>query len=133
MAADVAVPAKPHVLVVDDYADAAELLAEALSFAGYPVSTAGDGLAALEAFEGKGDAAPAAAFIDIGMPGMNGYEVAGALRKLPGGSALYLVALTGHSGEAERRRSVEAGFDLHLVKPVDLAEVAQLLEQRFKS
>jgi CheY-like chemotaxis protein len=119
---------KPRVLVVDDYADAADLLAEALSFAGYAVSTANDGISALElaAREPHG-----AAFIDIGMPGMDGYEVARHLRAQPTGPDMYLVALTGHSGDVEKRRSAEAGFDLHLVKPVDVMRVATLLEKRF--
>jgi CheY-like chemotaxis protein len=119
---------KPRVLVVDDYADAADLLTEALSFAGYEVSKANDGPSAitLAAREAHG-----AAFIDIGMPEMDGYEVARHLRALPSGSDMYLVALTGHSGDAEKRRSAEAGFDLHLVKPVDVTRVATLLEKRF--
>lgn len=119
---------KPRVLVVDDYADAAELLAEALSMAGYQVSTVNDGVAAIElaAREPRG-----AAFVDIGMPGMDGYEVARQLRAQPSGRDMYLVALTGHSGDAEKRRSAEAGFDLHLVKPVDVTSVATLLEKRF--
>jgi CheY-like chemotaxis protein len=119
---------KPRVLVVDDYADAADLLAEALSFAGYQVSTVNDGVAAIElaAREPHG-----AAFVDIGMPGMDGYEVARQLRAQPSGRDMYLVALTGHSGDAEKRRSAEAGFDLHLVKPVDVTSVATLLEKRF--
>jgi CheY-like chemotaxis protein len=119
---------KPRVLVVDDYADAADLLAEALSFAGYPVSTANDGPAAIElaAREPHG-----AAFVDIGMPDMDGYEVARRLRAQPAGRYMYLVALTGHSGDAEKRRSAEAGFDLHLVKPVDVTSVATLLDRRF--
>jgi CheY-like chemotaxis protein len=128
MGAESRARAKPRVLVVDDYADAAELLAEALSFAGYDVSTANGGLSAIEVFESS---PPDAAFVDIGMPDMDGYELARRLRASPSGADLYLVALTGHSGEAERRRSVEAGFDLHLVKPVDLTKVADLLRKRF--
>ncbi|HEX3595333.1 MAG TPA: response regulator [Polyangiaceae bacterium] len=127
MTRDIATPVKLRVLIVDDYADAADLLAEALSFAGYEVRTANDGPAALEIFEQE---SPAAAFIDIGMPGMDGYEVARKLREGPGASA-FLVALTGRSGDAERLRSVAAGFDLHLVKPVDLSKVAALLEEKF--
>jgi CheY-like chemotaxis protein len=128
MSPENASPARPRVLIVDDYADAADLLAEALSFAGYEVRTANDGPAAIEIFERE---SPAAAFIDIGMPGMDGYEVARKLRTRPNGAKAYLVALTGHSGETDRRRSVDAGFDLHLVKPVDLTKVATLLEERF--
>ena len=119
---------KPRVLVVDDYADAADLLTEALSFAGYQVSTANDGNTALELVNREPHGA---AFIDIGMPDMDGYELARRLRALPSGAGMFLVALTGHSGEAERRRSVEAGFDLHLVKPVDVTRVGAVLEKRF--
>jgi CheY-like chemotaxis protein len=121
---------KRRVLVVDDYTDAADLLAEALSFAGYEVSTANDGLAAIELAAREPHSA---AFVDIGMPGMDGYEVARQLRLQPSGRDMYLVALTGHSGEAEKRRSAQAGFDLHLVKPVDIASVATLLEKRFSA
>lgn len=119
---------KPRVLVVDDYADAADLLAEALSFAGYEVSTANDGPAAIELAAQRPHGA---AFVDIGMPDMDGYEVARQLRAQPSGRDMYLVALTGHSGDTEKRRSAEAGFDLHLVKPVDVTSVATLLEKRF--
>lgn len=119
---------RPRVLIVDDYADAADLLAEALSFAGYEVSTANDGPSALSL---AAEQSFGAAFIDIGMPSMDGYEVARRMRAEPSGREMYLVALTGHSGDAERKRSAEAGFDLHLVKPVDVTSLSKLLDTRF--
>jgi two-component system CheB/CheR fusion protein len=116
-----------RVLIVDDYADAAELMAEALGFAGYEVETAGTGLGALEVAESK---ELAAAFIDIGLPDLDGYEVARRLRALPSGKKAFLIALTGRGSESDRRRSTEAGFDLHLVKPVDLRSVTALLAKQ---
>jgi len=121
---------KPRVLVVDDYPDAADLLAEALSLGGYEVATAHDGPAAIELADRD---THVAAFIDIGMPGMDGYEVARRLRARPSCSGMYLVALTGHSGDTEKRRSSDAGFDAHLVKPVDVASVTALLDKRLRA
>jgi CheY-like chemotaxis protein len=74
---------------------------------------------------------PAVVFLDIGMPGMNGYETAVLLRALPGAQARMLVALTGWGSEADQARSLAAGFDLHLTKPVDIDKVQQLLAARF--
>src|SRR5262249_43835658 len=95
------------VLVVDDYADASGLLAEALTVGGFDVLTANDGYSAVD-LAGRHPAA--AAFIDIGMPDLDGYEVARRLRALPNGKNLFLVALTGHSREIDRVRSADAGF-----------------------
>ena len=119
---------RPRVLIVDDYADAADLLAEALAFAGYEVSTANDGPSALALLE---EVPFGAAFIDIGMPSMDGYEVARRMRGSAVGAGMYLVALTGHSGDADKKRSADAGFDLHLVKPVDVTSLSKLLDSRF--
>src|SRR4051794_27663363 len=104
-------PGQVRVLVVDDYPDAAELLADALVATGYDVLTATDGLRAIELAQ---EHAPAAAFIDIGMPNMDGYEVARRFRALPSGPEMFLVALTGHSSEADKRCALQAGFDMHL-------------------
>jgi CheY-like chemotaxis protein len=117
-----------RVLVVDDYPDAAELLTDALMATGYDVLTATDGLRAVELVEEHG---PAAAFIDIGMPNMDGYEVARRLRALAFGPEMFLVALTGHCSDADKRRSLQAGFDMHLVKPIDVRQIASVLTKRF--
>ena len=104
------------VLVVDDNQDAAELIAEALAAAGHQVRTAFDGPAALaisEAFD------PDVVFLDIGLPVMDGYEVARRMRALDG-KRMTLVAITGYGQEADRQRALAAGFDSHLVKPVSL-------------
>ncbi len=113
-----------RVLVVDDNRDAAEMLAEALDALGYRTTVAHDGAEALRAVE---EAAPDVALLDIGLPVMDGYELAGRLRGGPGGSAIKLVAVTGYGQESDRRRATAAGFDAHLVKPVQLDMVAELI------
>ncbi|MES1244278.1 MAG: ATP-binding protein [Acidobacteriota bacterium] len=122
-------PSARRVLIVDDNRDAAESLALLLQFSGYDVQTVHDGLSALRAID---DYRPAVALLDIGMPGMDGYEVARRVREKPELQDIVLVALTGWGQEEDRRRSTQAGFDRHLVKPVDpevlqglLASVAQ--------
>ena len=103
------------VLVVDDNQDAAELIAEALAAAGHEVRTAFDGPAALaisESFD------PDVVFLDIGLPVMDGYEVARRLRAQD--RKMTLVAITGYGQEADRKRAMAAGFDSHLVKPVPI-------------
>jgi CheY-like chemotaxis protein/anti-sigma regulatory factor (Ser/Thr protein kinase) len=112
-----------RILVVDDNRDSADMLSVVLGLAGHDVLTAYDGAGALEkaaAFN------PNVVLMDIGMPGLNGYEVARRLRERHG-NALRLVALTGWGQDADRRRSREAGFDAHLVKPVDLERIDDLL------
>jgi signal transduction histidine kinase len=113
------------VLVVDDNVDAAELLAEALETLGFSATAYHDGPSALAAVEAD---APHAALVDIGMPGMDGYELARALRKRPDGGSYFLVALTGFGQHRDRDKAIEAGFDVHMVKPVDLDQVARVLE-----
>jgi signal transduction histidine kinase/DNA-binding response OmpR family regulator len=106
-----------RILLVDDNVDGAASLAMLLRELGHEVEVAHDGAAALEAV---GDFEPEVVLLDIGLPGMDGYEVARRLRRQPGLKDLPLVALTGYGQEEDRRRSREAGFDLHLVKPLDL-------------
>jgi CheY-like chemotaxis protein len=113
-----------RVLVVDDNVDAAELLGEVLELDGHQVSVVHDGRAALERME---TFAPEVVFLDIGLPGLDGYEVARRLRRRPGGAAVRLVALTGYGQASDRQRSREAGFDTHLVKPVELDTVRALV------
>jgi CheY-like chemotaxis protein len=112
------------VLVVDDNRDSADSMALLLGASGHDVRTAQDGTSALAiAPEYK----PDVVLLDIGLPGMNGYTVAERLRALPGGGNIVLIAMTGYGQEDDRRRSREAGFDHHLVKPVDFDVLAGIL------
>jgi signal transduction histidine kinase/DNA-binding response OmpR family regulator len=116
-------PAMP-VLIVDDNADAADTLQLVLEHLGLDPVLARDGPQALEAFA----AAPASVvLLDIGMPGMDGYEVARRIRGLPGGREATLVALTGWGQESDRRLAVEAGIDHHFTKPADPRTLESLL------
>jgi PAS domain S-box-containing protein len=115
-----------RVLIVDDNIDGAESLSLLLSMLGHETRTAHDGPQALVA---AGQFLPDIAFLDIGMPGMSGYEVARALRAEPRLQKVVLVALTGWGSEADKRRSWEAGFDFHLTKPVAVEQVEALLAQ----
>ena len=113
-----------RILVVDDNADGAETFAMLLELAGHQTRFAGSGPVALElarAFE------PEVVFLDIGLPGMDGYEVARRLRAEPTTVGTMLVAVTGWGSEQDERRCLEAGFDAHLVKPVAPAVVAEVL------
>jgi PAS domain S-box-containing protein len=113
-----------RVLIVDDSEDSAESLAMLLQMAGHDTHRAHDGFAAIEA---AGRLHPDAVLLDIGLPGLNGYEVCSRIRKEPWGKELMLVALTGWGQEEDRQRSREAGFDAHLVKPVDHQVLLKLL------
>ncbi|HUP06055.1 MAG TPA: ATP-binding protein [Caldimonas sp.] len=113
-----------RVLVVDDNVDAAMALAAMLELDGHHVRTAFDGVSALELAERFG---PEVALLDIGMPGMDGCELARRLAARPWAGRLVLVAITGWGQDGDRRRSAEAGFAHHLVKPVDPPELAALL------
>jgi CheY-like chemotaxis protein len=95
-----------------------------LQFEGHDVHTAFDGEAALRSAERL---LPDVALIDIGMPKANGYEVAQRIREESWGDRIYLVALTGWGQEADRQRAKEAGFDLHLLKPVSPEAIEELL------
>ena len=111
-------------LVVDDNKDAAESLAMLLRTAGAEIHVAHDGPAALAEFERT---EPHVVLLDIGMPDMDGCEVARRLREVARPDRVTLVALTGWGQDEDRRRVREAGFDHHLVKPVDLASLQTLL------
>jgi signal transduction histidine kinase len=116
---------KRRLLIVDDNVDAATSLSFLLERLGHDVSTAYDGLEAVQA---------AAAFrsdivlLDIGLPKMNGYEAAREIRRQPGGNNVILIALTGWGHEEDKRRAVEAGFDHHITKPVDVRALGRFLE-----
>jgi CheY-like chemotaxis protein len=118
-------PARTYrILVVDDNRDAATSLATLLQMTGHESFTAFDGPAALEAMERH---CPDVALLDIGLPGVSGYEVCRRARAQPWGSDITFIALTGWGQTEDRRRTQEAGFDSHLVKPVEFAAlVAQL-------
>jgi len=113
-----------RILVVDDNQDAASSLGMLLRAFGADVVVAHSGPQALERF---GEAAPDVVLLDIGMPGMDGYEVARRMRSAAAGRRARLIALTGWGQEGDRRRAVEAGFDHHLVKPVDAESLHALL------
>ena len=117
-------PASHRILVVDDNEDAAETLSEMLRLMGHTVETAHDGAAALKAAAAF---KPAAVLLDIGLPGMSGYEVAGKLRDELGLTDAVLVALTGYGQEEDHARSRAAGFAHHLVKPAALADITRIL------
>jgi CheY-like chemotaxis protein len=95
-----------------------------LSILGYETRTACDGLAGLEAIS---QFRPEVALLDIGMPKMNGYEVAQRIRQQPGGDEIALIAVTGWGQTEDKQRTLAAGFDHHLVKPVDPTALAKLL------
>jgi signal transduction histidine kinase len=111
-------------LVVDDNVDAAQSLAMLLTLEGHQVEVAHDGPAALAAAESF---KPDVVLLDIGLPGMSGLEVGQRLREQRGRDGLLLIAMTGFGQEDDRRRSLEAGFDCHLVKPVNTPDLLRLL------
>jgi PAS domain S-box-containing protein len=119
-----AASAKRRVLIVDDNRDAASSLAMLLDLVGCDVSVAFGGAEALDAFDHFN---PEIVLLDIGMPGMDGYEVARRLRADPRGKSILLVAVTGWGQAEDKRRAAEAGFDEHLTKPVDPSLLATLL------
>jgi signal transduction histidine kinase/CheY-like chemotaxis protein len=115
-----------RVLVADDNADSAETLAMVLRSRGHEVDVVGDGHAAVEAVR---TLAPEIALLDIGMPRLDGYEAAARIRRAPWGDRTFLVALTGFGQEQDQRRAHEAGFDVHLTKPVDPDALATLVSR----
>uniref|UniRef100_UPI002587D52F hybrid sensor histidine kinase/response regulator n=1 Tax=uncultured Massilia sp. TaxID=169973 RepID=UPI002587D52F len=124
-AANAAAPgAGLRVLVVDDNRDAAETLSALLAHAGHSAPVANDGHQALRM---QASFQPQVVFLDLGMPGMSGYEVASAIRRDPRHAGVRLVALTGWGGEADRARTLEAGFDRHLTKPATMDAIEAVL------
>ncbi|HEV7606719.1 MAG TPA: response regulator [Steroidobacteraceae bacterium] len=116
-----------RVLVVDDNHDAAESLAMLLELENYSVQVAFDGPTALDVFE---TFKPDIALLDIGMPGMDGYELARRIRATCCGREVALVALTGWGQADDKKRAAETGFDEHLTKPVDPDLLARVLAVR---
>ena len=109
-----------RILVVDDNVDAADSLVMLLKFSGYSVAaahTAEAGLALAQTFQ------PHFILLDLGLPAMGGYEVARRIRSLPASTGLRIFAVTGYDHEDDKRRTADAGFDAHLVKPINFDEL----------
>jgi two-component system CheB/CheR fusion protein len=119
------VPAR-HILLVEDNVDVADSLFFLLTTVGHKVRVVHEGAAALEAVRSS---RPDVVLLDIGLPGLSGYEIARHLRRDPETAQLRLIALSGYGGDGDRRRSQAAGFDHHLVKPVTLEELEALLSE----
>lgn len=116
---------RKRLLIVEDNLDVAQMLSEVLQIYGYITVVAHDGIAALELARSF---RPDVALVDIGLPLMDGYQLARRFRQLPELRATRLFAVTGYGQLSDRLRSAEAGFDRHLVKPVDLEELRRLIE-----
>jgi CheY-like chemotaxis protein len=119
-------PRPTRVLIADDNVDAAEMLSMFVSMKGATAYTAYDGLAAVRIGL---DVQPDVILLDIGMPGIDGYEACRQLRADPRSAGAFIVALTGWGQEQDIKRAEEAGFDAHLTKPADLDALEQLLAQ----
>jgi signal transduction histidine kinase/two-component SAPR family response regulator len=117
-----------RILVVDDNFDSAESMAMMLTLSGHEVATAHDGM---EAVKLAGEFQPDVAFLDLGMPKLDGYEAARSIRQQSWGKQIVLVALTGWGQQEDKRRSREAGFDAHLVKPIDFGVLEELVASGF--
>ncbi|XYJ08913.1 response regulator [Telluria sp. B2] len=111
---------RPTVLLIEDNEDGREMMATMLDVYGYPVLQSADGLDGVALATSR---LPKVALVDIGLPGIDGYEVARRLRANPETRAMRLIALTGYGLADDQRRVLEAGFDMHLVKPVDIAQL----------
>lgn len=116
---------RKKILVVDDNVDAADTLQALLGMDGFDVTTAHDGLAAVAAAKAG---SPDIIVMDIGMPGMDGYDAARMIRQEPGAEKILLIALTGWGESTDKNRASQAGFDHHLVKPVDYEMLIKCLQ-----
>jgi two-component system OmpR family response regulator len=117
-----------RILLVDDSVDAAEAMSMLLETLGHEVRTMHDGPSALAMVD---DFAPDVVILDIGLPGMNGYELAREMRARPNTKTALMIALTGYGGESDRQKAREAGFDHHLVKPVSFAAIETVIANSF--
>jgi CheY-like chemotaxis protein len=113
-----------RVLVVDDHEDGATSMCRLLRVLGYEARQASDGLAGVEV---AAEFRPNAVLLDIGMPKLNGYDVARRLRAEPWGKKILIVAVTGWGQESDKQRAMESGFDHHLTKPVALTDLTRVL------
>jgi len=120
------VPAGAMIVVVEDNNDSREMLCELLQLSGYQCRTAANGAAALKLIE---EVHPDIAILDVGLPEMNGYELARRVREFRRKGDLCLIALTGYGQPSDRALSAEAGFDAHLVKPIQVEQLLKLLER----
>src|SRR4026209_1718335 len=109
-----------RILIVDDYPESAKTLAMLLKLRGFATRTAADGVEAVEAAE---QFRPDVALLDLGLPKADGFEACRRIRRRWGGKAIRVFALTGRDRDEDRKRSTEAGFNGHLVKPIDLADL----------
>jgi CheY-like chemotaxis protein len=116
-----------RILIVDDEEDACLTLAEILASLGHEVKTAHDGQRALVL---AGEFRPEVVLLDIGLPGLDGYEVARRLREQPAMGGALLIALTGYTRENDRKNAERAGFDQHLAKPIKIAALTAFLASR---
>jgi CheY-like chemotaxis protein len=114
------------VLLIEDNDDGREMMATMLSACGYPIRHAADGVQGVAV---AGDWRPDVALVDIGLPGIDGYEVARRLREDSATRHIRLIALTGYGLPDDQQRVLEAGFDLHLVKPVDIEHLLAAIGQ----
>jgi signal transduction histidine kinase/CheY-like chemotaxis protein len=127
IASGIKAPADTNILVVDDNQDACETLGALFEAEGYRVSRAYDGYQAVEVAKA---AQPAIVVLDIGLPGIDGYEAARRIRDLPGGRDMLMIALTGWGQANDKKLAMEAGFDRHLVKPVDYELLKRCIAER---
>ncbi|MGN6546044.1 MAG: hybrid sensor histidine kinase/response regulator [Aureliella sp.] len=123
---ELSVPSQRRILVVDDNRDSANTLAMLLRMTGNETRTVHDGV---EAVRAASEFRPDLVVLDIGLPRLNGYEVAQLIRQAPWGQRMVLVALTGWGQEEDRKKSKAAGFDAHLVKPLELAALTKLMAE----
>jgi CheY-like chemotaxis protein/anti-sigma regulatory factor (Ser/Thr protein kinase) len=114
-----------RILVVDDNQDGAEMLRDCLEDLGHEVRVAFDGPGALEVATAF---LPAVVFLDVGLPGLSGYEVARRLRQLSGWDRVPIVAVTGYARDSDRALALEAGFSSHMAKPIDIARLRPLID-----
>jgi two-component system CheB/CheR fusion protein len=119
--------AQMRILIVEDNANAREMLQAVLELDGHEVAVAESGTRGLEMIEFQ---RPEVALVDIGLPGLDGYQVARAVRRNPENDSVFLVALTGYGQPDDRRQALDAGFDAHLVKPVDMEKLDDVFAQR---
>jgi CheY-like chemotaxis protein len=117
---------KRRILLIEDSEDVREMLKDFLEELGHEVAVAANGL---EGVEKLLQLKPDIALVDVGLPGIDGYEVARRIRFQPEGERLYLVALTGYGGPEAQAKAVGAGFDLHLTKPLNVAELPELINR----
>jgi two-component system, sensor histidine kinase len=120
-------PRGRHIVIIEDNRDVRDALSFLLASWGYRVEEADSGTRGLEIVL---TSRPEIVLVDLGLPGLDGYAVAEAVRAAPGGDAVLLVAITGYGGPQVRRRTQEVGFDAHLTKPVDLDELGRIILER---